>query len=231
MDAGTQPKREQTPETERQAAHSTTGAVGEAPDSGPQRSADAAGCTGCTPVTGGDDSGPTPPQEPDSGAQEGGVDGGSTEPAEDCFAVFGAGQAGATPRDLYIGGSDLDAWDGEVVRVVVDSDGWGADFTGDPACGTCGDHYALAEGTIRAGSFAFHMPETIESDYTAIGIYIDTTRDHRCGEGEPRWSSNVGVLPAADVRLEISGADPMWLPEASCNINGMFDLGLRLNCR
>ena len=129
-----------------------------------------------------------------------------------CFQRFGEKQ----PYDARLVGSDFNDWDGEIVRVVVNSDGWG------------GEVYAVMETTIQNGAFDLLMPGTLGLDFTSIGIYIDLERDDACSVAEPMWQTNTGILQGHTTR-EFSADRGQWT-QAPCNINGMFDIAVVIPC-
>lgn len=131
-----------------------------------------------------------------------------------CFTLYGAGTGDVPTFDLTVIGDGLEAWNGEVIRIVVDTDGWGE------------QRYGVAQTVIESGAFVVTMPDALELDYTSIGIYVDTTRDDTCTPGEPLWNANTGIL-TGDMTVEHMFE---WTEGGGCNINGMFNLAVPLSC-
>jgi hypothetical protein len=128
--------------------------------------------------------------------------------------------------NLDVIGSGFEAYEGRWIRVVVTH--------GEPT-------YGLGEAPILGGSFEIQLPGVL-GDYTGIGIYVDTVRDHACSPGEEiLWQVTTGPASARGPVFTLSAPDAaVWEVTPStlrtfeqagpCNINGIFDLTNPLRC-
>ena len=123
-------------------------------------------------------------------------------------------------------GSGFEAYEGQMIRIVA--------TVGEP-------YYGLGEAPIGGGSFDILLPGVL-SDYTELGVYVDTIRDDACDPGDEilwqratgpasAWGPGLVEGPAGVVVWEITPDDLTVFEQAGpCNINGNFDVTNPLRC-
>lgn len=123
-------------------------------------------------------------------------------------------------------GSGFDAYEGQMIRIVA--------TTGEPS-------YGLGEAPIEGGAFDILMPGVL-TDYTGLGVYVDTIRDDACDvTDETLWQRvtgpssawGPGLVEGADgvVVWTIAPAELRTFEQAGpCNINGVFDTAVAVRC-
>jgi len=182
-----------------------------------------------------DSSGDTVAAPTDSKGGDASVDAGNTDPcgstaSSSCVAVSGTCEVNGGPcLDLEVVGSQFDAYEGQIARIVTNA--LGVDLT---AAGTA---IGVAQAKIVGGEFALSMPLTL-SDYTGISLYIDHNCSSTCDVGEPMWGMTTSVTTTFDTPylLELTADDlsPFDMPASSwvgeCANNGA-DLALNLPCQ
>ena len=148
------------------------------------------GGSGTAGAGGATDAGVIPPSgmggSGSSGASEAGVVGDGSAQAPDASGdAASAGVSCVSTRelapafegvDLEISGSGFDAYSGEVVRLLIS---------------TNGDVNAIASEVVVAGAFRFELSRAV-SDYSNLSLYIDQNADDGCDDGEPTWSFTTG---------------------------------------
>ena len=117
--------------------------------------------------------------------------------------------------DLRVIGTGFDAYEGQVIRIVVTH--------GEPT-------YGLGDAPIVGGSFDIGLPGVL-GDYTGIAVYVDTVRDDACNpEEEILWQAVTGPAPG-DTVWQVTPDSLMVFDQAGpCNLNGVFDLTASLPC-
>lgn len=123
-------------------------------------------------------------------------------------------------------GSGFEAYEGQMIRIVA--------TVGKP-------YYGLGEAPIEGGSFDILLPGVL-TDYTELGVYVDTIRDDACEPGDeilwqratgPASAWGPGLMEDANgvVVWQITPNDLTTFEQAGpCNINGNFDAANRLRC-
>jgi hypothetical protein len=169
-------------------------------DSGPDTNSD-------TDSGGGDviasDTGPAPE---DSNGGDASMDAGDTDPcgqtaSASCVTVSGTCEAnGGSCFDLEVVGSQFDAYDGQLARVVTNA--FGIDLS------DVGTVVGVSEVKIVGGAFALSMPQTL-TGYSGISLYIDHNCSSTCDVGEPMWGITTGVTATFDspYLVELTSSD------------------------
>jgi hypothetical protein len=149
-----------------------------------------------------------------SGGAAGAGGGSGAAGTGDCIDFSHAEGGWGPPRDLRVVGADLQAYEGETVRLVI--------TIGEP-------RYGLAETAIKNGAFELTLPGAV-GNYTGMGAYIDKGKDNACTLGvDASWEMTTGG-DHGDVTWNITPSSPPPAGHSPCNINGIFDMTRLLAC-